>query len=123
SISRCRCRSPRSPAGSSNAGRRRRVNDLILRLQDVHLRRGSRQILGGVTLEVARGELIAVMGPSGSGKTTILRTIAGLEAFQSGHVAIEEVTLGGGVAPSAAMLGRLRRKVGMVFQFHCLFEH
>jgi len=94
----------------------------ILRLDDVHLRRGAREILRGVSFEIPRGELVAVMGPSGSGKTTILRAIAGLEAFQAGRVAIDDVLLAAGDA-DAATLRRLRRKIGVVFQFHCLFEH
>ena len=97
--------------------------DVVLRLRDVRLRRGHREVLTGVTFDVGRGELVAIMGPSGSGKTTILRTIAALDAFQAGRVSVGDVALEGGVAVSAATLGRLRRKVGMVFQFHCLFEH
>ena len=97
--------------------------DVVLRLHDVRLRRGHRQVLTGVTFDIGRGELVAIMGPSGSGKTTILRTIAGLDAFQAGRVSVGDVVLEGGVDVSAATLGRLRRKVGMVFQFHCLFEH
>ena len=99
------------------------VSDVVLQLADVHLRRGARMILGGVTLQTARGELVAVMGPSGSGKTTILRAVAGLEPFESGRIIVDNVTLEGGGAPSAGTLHQLRRKVGMVFQFHCLFEH
>ncbi|MBI3493460.1 MAG: amino acid ABC transporter ATP-binding protein, partial [Acidobacteria bacterium] len=94
----------------------------VLTLEHVYLRRGARPILAGVSLEVARGELVAIMGPSGSGKTTILRTIAGLEAFQAGRVTVDGVALEGG-AVSTSALRALRRKVGMVFQFHCLFEH
>ena len=97
--------------------------DVVLRLRDVRLRRGTRQVLAGVTFEIGRGELVAIMGPSGAGKTTILRAIAGLDPFQAGRVSVEDVRLEGGVDVSAATLGRLRRKVGMVFQFHCLFEH
>ena len=95
----------------------------VLHLRDVSLQRGARRILAGVTFDTARGELVAIMGPSGSGKTTILRAVAGLEPFQFGRVAIEDVTLDGGRKPSSATLRRLRQKVGMVFQFHCLFEH
>jgi ABC-type Fe3+/spermidine/putrescine transport system ATPase subunit len=78
---------------------------------------------GGVSFDVARGALVALMGPSGSGKTTLLRAIAGLEPFDEGTIAIEEVTLGGGAPHSAPTLRQLRRKVGFVFQFHHLFEH
>ena len=99
------------------------MNGVVLRLRDVRLQRGNRQVLTGVTFDAGRGELVAIMGPSGSGKTTILRTIAGLDAFQAGRVSVEDVALEGGVDVSAATLGQLRRKVGMVFQFHCLFEH
>ena len=100
-----------------------RMNDVVLGLRDVCLRRGARQILAGVTFEAGRGELVAIMGPSGSGKTTILRAIAGLDPFQAGRLTVEDVALEGGAEISSTTLGRLRRKVGMVFQFHCLFEH
>jgi ABC-type polar amino acid transport system ATPase subunit len=99
------------------------VSAAVLHLSDVHLRRGARRILAGITLETSRSELVALMGPSGSGKTTILRAIAGLEPFESGRIVVDDVPLVGGAPASRATLRRLRRKVGMVFQFHCLFEH
>jgi len=95
----------------------------VMRVDDLHLRRGPRAILTGVTLDVARGELVAVMGPSGSGKTTILRAIAGLETFDAGCITVDGVVLACGGAFPRPTLRELRRKVGMVFQFHCLFEH
>jgi ABC-type polar amino acid transport system ATPase subunit len=97
--------------------------DAVLRIDGLRLERGARSILSGVSLHVAPGELVAVMGPSGSGKTTILRTVAGLESFQGGRIIVDGVTLEGGSAPSRATLASLRRRVGMVFQFHWLFEH
>ena len=97
--------------------------DIVVRAAGVQLRRGIRPILTGVSLEVARGELVAIMGPSGSGKTTILRAIAGLERFDAGQIVVDGVTLTGGAELSPSTLRALRRKVGMVFQFHCLFEH
>jgi len=97
--------------------------DLVLRVNDLHLHRGARPVLGGVSLDVARGELVAIMGPSGSGKTTILRAVAGLESFHAGRIAVDGVALIGGTEATKATLRELRRKVGMVFQFHCLFEH
>jgi ABC-type polar amino acid transport system ATPase subunit len=99
------------------------MNDIVLRVQGVHLHRGQREILAGATFDVARGELVALMGPSGSGKTTLLRVVAGLESFQSGSVQVEELALHGGNGSMPALLRALRRKVGMVFQFHHLFEH
>src|SRR5712691_12528906 len=99
------------------------MTDTVLDVRDLHLQRGSRPILAGVSLGVQRSELVAVMGPSGSGKTTILRAIAGLERFQAGHITVDGVAIEGGAAIPRPMLRELRRKVGMVFQFHCLFEH
>src|SRR5205823_277605 len=95
----------------------------ILQIRNLELTRGPRTILKDVNLTVDRTELVAVMGPSGSGKTTILRAVAGLERFQGGRVVVDGVALVGGPPIPAAALRELRRKVGMVFQFHCLFEH
>lgn len=97
--------------------------EIVLQVNDLHLHRGVRPVLTGVSLEVGRGELVAIMGPSGSGKTTILRAVAGLESFQAGRIAVDGVALTGGSQATKATLRELRRKVGMVFQFHCLFEH
>ncbi|HEY7557881.1 MAG TPA: ATP-binding cassette domain-containing protein [Candidatus Binatia bacterium] len=94
-----------------------------LRLREVELRRGARRVLADVTFDVRHGELVALMGPSGAGKTTILRAIAGLEIFQSGSVEVEELILSAGECHASIILHALRRKVGMVFQFHHLFEH
>jgi ABC-type polar amino acid transport system ATPase subunit len=80
-------------------------------------------VLEGVTFDVPRGELVALMGPSGSGKTTILRAVAGLEPFHSGMVQVEDLAIDSGAWLTPATVRALRRKVGMVFQFHHLFEH
>jgi ABC-type polar amino acid transport system ATPase subunit len=98
------------------------MTDAVVSVRDLSLDRGSRRVLAGVTFDVGSREVVALMGQSGSGKTTILRVIAGLEPFDRGSIAVDGVTLQGG-PPSKAAIGRLRRRVGMVFQFHCLFEH
>lgn len=95
----------------------------ILAVQDLHLRRVDRTILAGATFTIARGGVVALMGPSGSGKTTILRAIAGLERFERGTIDVEGVRLQGGTRPGPALLKSLRRQVGLVFQFHHLFDH
>jgi ABC-type polar amino acid transport system ATPase subunit len=99
------------------------VSHPVLRISDLHLRRAARPILTGVTLDIQPGEFVAMMGPSGSGKTTVLRVIAGLETFERGRVDVDGVVLEGGGPTPTPTLRQLRRKVGMVFQFHCLFEH
>jgi ABC-type polar amino acid transport system ATPase subunit len=99
------------------------VSDHVLRLSGVRLRRGDREVLRDVSLETAPGELVVLMGHSGSGKTTVLRAVAGLERFEGGQIEVGDTTIDGGRALSAAQLRALRRNVGMVFQFHCLFEH
>jgi len=71
--------------------------------------------VGPVSLEIARGEIVALLGPSGSGKTTVLRLLAGFETPDAGRIAIadEDVT----ALPPA------RRRCGMVFQHYALFPH
>lgn len=91
----------------------------ILTVEGLTLARGARQILRGVDLHVGGGELVALMGLSGSGKTTVLRTVAGLEAFGGGRIEVAGLSLD----PQARLHAELHHKVGMVFQFHCLFEH
>ena len=98
------------------------MSDVVIRIRDVNARRGARMVLAGVVMDVFRGEVVALMGASGSGKTTILRAIAGLDPFEGGSIEVDGVSVVAGPA-NAAVLRQLRRKVGMVFQFHCLFEH
>jgi len=92
-------------------------------LRDVRLQRGGRVLVSEANIEARAGELIALRGPSGSGKTTILRAIAGLDGFDAGAIEVGQARLEAGRAPDRAMLHVLRRSVGLVFQFHCLFEH
>ena len=99
------------------------MSTLLLDARGVQLRRGTREVLCGVDLRVGPGELVALMGLSGGGKTTFLRAVAGLEIFDSGVLAVDGVELPAGRMPDGGSLRALRRKVGMVFQFHCLFEH
>ncbi len=107
--------------GSGGAGMSSEAGS-VLSIRDLHLRRGTRSILSGVALDVARGDIVTLMGASGSGKTTVLRAVAALEPFERGQIVVDGVALGPD-GLSGPALRDLRRKVGMVFQFHCLFEH
>jgi putative ABC transport system ATP-binding protein len=70
--------------------------------------------LDGVTLEVRRGEFLAVMGPSGSGKSTLLNILAGLERPTSGTVVVDGVDLS--AMDEVTLASYRREKVGMIFQ-------
>ncbi len=72
-----------------------------------------------VSLELPRGQLMALLGPSGCGKTTTLRLIAGFERLDAGEIAIG----GQVVANGRVHVPPERRRVGMVFQEYALFPH
>lgn len=76
---------------------------------------GAFQALNDVSLDIASGELVALLGPSGCGKTTLLRIIAGLETADTGNIYFSGVDAGD-VHPR-------ERKVGFVFQHYALFRH
>ena len=95
----------------------------VLVVRDLEVRRGARPVVRGVSLEVGRGEIVAVMGASGAGKTSVLRAVAGLDSMAAGTVAIDGLQLSAGPLPRGEALRELHRRVGMVFQFHHLFEH
>ena len=94
-----------------------------LTIRDLEVKRGSRVLVSRLNLHARSGELIVLRGSSGSGKTTILRAIAGLDGFETGTIEVGEARLEGGRRPDLLMWQRLHRSVGLVFQFHCLFEH
>ena len=76
---------------------------------------GRVKALDGVDLEVATGEVVAILGPSGCGKSTLLRAVAGLQPLDSGEVRWDGEDLAG--------LPVHRRDFGLMFQEHALFSH
>jgi ABC-type polar amino acid transport system ATPase subunit len=91
----------------------------IVHCTNVSKRYGSFLALKNVSLEVFKGEVVCVVGPSGGGKSTFLRTINGLESFDSGTVCFDGITIPG----PARNVRLIRREVGMVFQNFNLFPH
>ena len=87
----------------------------LLSVRDVRLHYGPTLALGGVSLEVAEGEISAVIGPSGCGKTSLLRVIGGLERAESGAVWLD----GSRIDDVPAH----RRGIGLMFQELALFPH
>ncbi|HEY0818570.1 MAG TPA: amino acid ABC transporter ATP-binding protein [Rhizobacter sp.] len=81
---------------------------------------GANEVLKGIDLQVAAGEVIAIIGKSGSGKSTLLRCINGLEQFQDGALAVDGKPL---IYESAMAMRELRQRVGMIFQGFNLFPH
>ncbi len=95
----------------------------LLVLDRLTVRYDTRDVLRALTLQVARGELVALMGPSGVGKTTALRAVAALQPFDDGQIVVDGFALRPGPVPPESRLVPLRRRVGLVFQAHALFEH
>lgn len=87
-------------------------------LENVVFRRGSRLILDGVSLEIPRGKIVAIMGPSGTGKTTLLRLIGGQLKPEKGDLCVEGLSVPN---LSRAALFDLRKHMGILFQSGALF--
>lgn len=93
--------------------------DYIVEIQDLCKNFGDLEVLKGVNLKVARGEVVVVLGASGSGKSTMLRCVNLLERPTLGHVFLE----GKEITAKGINLNEVRKRVGMVFQSFNLFPH
>jgi polar amino acid transport system ATP-binding protein len=91
----------------------------IVSVQDVHKSFGTLKVLSGVSFDVARGQVVAIIGRSGSGKSTMLRSIDRLERIDSGRIEV----CGHVVSDPGIDLHALRLQVGIVFQSFNLFPH
>ncbi len=103
----------------SPAGHVTRTEAPLIHIADVHKSFGKVEVLKGVSLDVAKGEVICVIGPSGSGKSTLLRCINALVPIDRGSIVVDGQEVND---PRLDKL-QLRRKVGMVFQQYNLFPH
>lgn len=91
------------------------MDDVVLRLEDLHKRFGSRISANGLSLDIRAGEFFTLLGPSGSGKSTVLRMIGGLETPDSGKIYLR--------GRNITSLPPWHRKIGMVFQHYANFPH
>ena len=91
----------------------------LVELKGIRKRFGQNEVLKGIDLDVAAGEVVAIIGRSGSGKSTLLRCINGLERFDEGSIEVD----GAHIGANQKELRALRLKVGMIFQQFNLFPH
>jgi sulfate transport system ATP-binding protein len=87
----------------------------MITARDIKKRFGRYPALNGVSIDIEKGELLALLGPSGSGKTTLLRVIAGLEFPEAGQILFDGADM--------TFAGASARGVGFVFQQYALFRH
>jgi len=101
----------------------------VLEMKNIHKSFGSLEVLKGIDLEVAKGEVVGIIGPSGGGKSTLLRCATTLEMINKGDIFIAGETLvktsNSGLVQYAdnKKLKEIRGKFGLVFQNFNLFPH
>ena len=102
----------------------------LIQVRGLHKSFGKLEVLRGVSFDVKRGEVMAIIGPSGSGKSTLLRCLNFLEEYQSGEILFDNVLVGYRNDPSGRRrldsernVRRIRARLGMVFQSFNLFPH
>ena len=91
----------------------------VVRVADLHFSYGDLKVLGGLSLDIPRGKVVAILGGSGSGKSTLLKIIGGQLRPESGSVTIEGKDVHA-LDPDA--LYKLRLEIGMMFQTSGLFS-
>jgi polar amino acid transport system ATP-binding protein len=103
--------------------------NVMVRAEDVHKRFGGAEVLRGINLEVASGQVLCIIGPSGGGKSTFLRCINHLEKVDSGQLWVDGELVGYKRVGNKLHelkdreIARRRVDIGMVFQHFNLFSH
>lgn len=91
----------------------------VINVENVSKTFGKLTVLNNISMEIKKGEIVAIIGPSGSGKSTLLRCMNLLETPTSGKIFIDEVD----ITDKGTDIMAIRQKVGMVFQHFNLFPH
>ncbi len=89
------------------------MSDILVKIRDLHFSRGSRKIFDGLSLDIPRQGISAIMGPSGTGKTTLLKLIGGQLTPDQGSVEVDGLNVH---QLSTRKLFELRKRMGMLFQ-------
>jgi polar amino acid transport system ATP-binding protein len=95
------------------------MSEYVVRLEGLRKSFGKLDVLNGVDLRVAKGEVVVILGPSGSGKSTMLRCINKLEQPSGGKIFLEDIE----ITNPATNINEVRERIGMVFQSFNLFPH
>jgi arginine/lysine/histidine transport system ATP-binding protein len=95
------------------------MNNVVLRTESLHKSFGSLDVLKGISTELRKGEVVAILGPSGCGKSTLLRCMNLLEKPTKGRLYFGDQDL----SDPKVNISKIRQKVGMVFQHFHLFPH
>ena len=95
------------------------TNDVLIRVEDLHKSFDKLEVLKGITTDIRKGEVVAVVGASGSGKSTFLRCLNLLETPTAGKIFFEGVD----ITAKGVNVNLHRQKMGMVFQQFNLFPH
>lgn len=95
------------------------ISPVKLALKGVTKSFGPHQVLNGIDMEIAAGEMVCLIGPSGSGKSTLLRCMNLLEPIDDGYVFLD----GADISEPGLDLRLIRRRIGIVFQAFNLFPH
>jgi polar amino acid transport system ATP-binding protein len=93
--------------------------EILIEVQDLKKSFGENHVLDGITTDIRKGEVVAIIGPSGSGKSTFLRSLNLLEIPTGGKILFE----GTDITDPKVNINRHRQKIGMVFQQFNLFPH
>ena len=94
-------------------------NEVLIQVNGLKKSFGDLVVLDGITTEIKRGEVIAIIGPSGCGKSTFLRSLNLLEVPTGGSISFEGVD----ITDKKVNIDKMRQKIGMVFQQFNLFPH
>ena len=94
-------------------------NNIKIHVKDLRKAFGHNEVLNGISVDIAEGEVVCVIGPSGSGKSTFLRCLNRLENATSGEIVVDGYKIG----DKKADINKIRENIGMVFQHFNLFAN